>query len=129
MPRGDKGRRFSKGNPGGPGRPKKDLEVQELRELDRADLEKLVRNAMQMTEKQISEKLKDPECQAKDRLALRIILRGIAKGDAAVLGFLTDFTFGERPKQINFKGASTVAIGNMDKTEIKDFFKRIEEEV
>jgi hypothetical protein len=102
MARGKKtgGKNFEKGHPGMGGRPKLNPEVKELRQLDRADLEKCIRDALQLTEIQIKEKLDNPETQSKERLALRIILKGIGKGDQQVMDFCANFIFGEKPKKI-----------------------------
>lgn len=130
MPRGDKGRRFEKGNTIGKlgGRPPADPEVKELRQLDRQDLEKLVRETFQMTEYQMQKKLADKECPAKDRLAIRIIMRGIAKGDPAVLGFLTDYVFGPQAKKIHFEGNVNSRVANVSQEQIEDAIKKLQTE-
>lgn len=128
MPRGDGGRRFQKGNPGGPGKPKTSPEVKELRQLDRSDLEKVVRETLQMTEKQMQARLKDPEITVKEKLAIRIALKGVAKGDQSVMGFLSDFIFGAPAKRIEVKGNMGMAVANVSQEELANAMKKLKDE-
>lgn len=127
MPRGDKGKRFEKGNKFGRGK-KVDPVVKELRELDRSDLEKVVRESLQLTELQIKKRLADKECQAKERLTLRIILRGIGKGDHSVMQFLSDYLFGSAPKKILFSGNMNARSASVTQDQVDAAMKKLEEE-
>lgn len=128
MPRGEKGKKFVKGNPGGPGRPKLDPEVKELRTMNRQEVEKLVNDYWMLDEATIETKLKDRRLPARDKMVLRMIRTAVKNGSESSLGFITDFIFGAQPKQIRFTGNMNTAVANVSPAELQTAMKKLEDE-
>lgn len=124
------GKDWVKGQSGNPdGRPKTSPELKALRLENRADVEKIVALYSRMPDWKLHEVIADTEAEAIDKLVCRVILRGIAKGDQSTLGFLTDFIFGARPKEIKLDNTSHLNVDDADKGKLRKLMKEIEDEV
>jgi hypothetical protein len=124
------GRNFVKGQSGNPnGRPRVPQDVKDLRIENRQEVERLVSLYCKVPDWKLNEVIADREADAIDKLVCRVILRGIARGDQSTLGFLTDFIFGARPKEIKLDNTSHLDVDEADKNKLKKIMKEIEEEV
>lgn len=124
------GRDWVKGQSGNPaGRPKLSPEIKQLRIEKREEVEMLVSLYCKMPDWKLHEVIADREADTIDKLVCRVILRGIAKGDQTTLGFLTDFIFGARPKEIKLDNTNHLNVADADKSKLKKLMKEIEDEV
>lgn len=95
------GRDFKPGVSGNPnGRPKAPEGYFEVKKMNRQEMEMLTYYYWTLPINELELKFKDPETPARDKLIIRVVIEGIKKGDSHVMGFLTDFVFGAKPKEL-----------------------------
>lgn len=98
--RNNKGQFLPGESPNPAGGPKIPQELKELRVLNRVEVEQLINDYWMLPESVINQKFNHPDTPLRDKLVIRVILRGIAKGDFQALGFLSDFIFGKRTEKL-----------------------------
>lgn len=128
MPRGEKGKKFVKGNPGGPGRPPIPPELKELRTMNRQEVEEVVNKYWMMDETAAEYLLQDKTMPMRDKMVLRAVRKAAINGDTSMITYFTDFIFGERPKHIKFSGGIINANGDMSKSDTLAALKKLNEE-
>lgn len=101
------GRPFEKGNKFGKGRPKLTDEDKELRKLSREKFKTIVLNYLDLTSREIDQKVKDKEMPALDAMIVSIMSKSIKTGDEKRLNWFLEQCFGKikEVKDINLAGS------------------------
>lgn len=99
------GRDFVPGDPriNREGRPKLPEELKEIRRMTRGEVELRILELWDKPEPEIKTILDDPKTSLRDKMIMRVMLRAIAKGDHAGLGFIMDTTFGKQTQKIDMQ--------------------------
>ncbi len=91
------------------GRPKIPEELKEVRRMTRSEVELRILELWQKPEPEIKAILDDPKTSLRDKMIMRVMLRAIAKGDHAGLGFIMDTTFGKKMES-SLEGTPTIRV-------------------
>lgn len=121
MPREKTKGSFKVGHPGGPGRPKLPPEVHELKRINRAEVQKVLNEYLNLTREQLNKVTKDPEATSLQLFVISLITQGINKGDPVRLGFLFDQLIGKMTEKIEVSNP----YAQMSLEELKELGKEI----
>lgn len=103
-------------------------ELKELRTKSREQVEKIVLQLYNKTEKEIEAIVRNPDSSNWERHVARMILKGIAKGDHISFMVLSDYIFGAAPKKYEIKGDVGVKIAIIDPKETAEAIKQLNDE-
>lgn len=98
------GKNFQKGKPGGPGRPKILPEAKGLPPLDRSSYNRLLNEALGMTQKQLKDRINDPKATMLQKWIASIVVKGTSSGDTSRLEALLGRAIGPVKQQLEHSG-------------------------